>query len=153
MIHQITDLMPSTTLAKGLSALAAAILVVEPELIIGLGAVVLLNGVASIWYSFYTDDQTAGVVVYSLVVRIIVYAITMPGVIILSHMVGVDVLRRLAFGAAAGWEVAVTLGLAARISPSFEPTYVQLMDFVDDHTPLDATAQDVNDSIDGDQNA
>ena len=148
-IEDATDLMPSSAVAKGLSALAAAILMVEPELVAGLAIVVMLNGVASLWYTFY-NDESALLVLYWFVVRIVVYCITMPGIVVLSHITSVDIFRRLAFGAAAGWEVAVTLGLAARISPSFEPIYTRIMDLVDKHTPMEATVKDVDNEIDSD---
>jgi hypothetical protein len=72
----------------------------------------------------------------------------MPSVLILSTIVGVDLLQRIAFGAAAGWEVAVTLGLGARLSPRFRPIYETVVQAIDEHTPADLTEDDVTDAID-----
>lgn len=149
-LTDVTDLLPSSPIAKAVSAVAGGLLMVEPELVLGLGLVVALNAMMSVWYSFRTDDRTASLVLYWLVLRVLVYIITLMAIVTLSHMVQVDMIRRLAFGAIAGWEVAVTLGLGARISPQFAPIYKRLMATIDEHTPLDATVSDVDASIDDD---
>ena len=147
-LTDITDLLPSSPIAKAVSAAAGGLLMVEPELVFGLAVVVGLNAMMSVLYSFRTDSQTAALVLYWLVMRVLVYIITLTGIIILSNMMSVDVLRRLVFGGAAGWEVAVTMGLGARISPQFAPIYHRVMKSIDEHTPLDATVDDVNTTID-----
>jgi len=142
------EIMPDTTLAKGASAVAASLLMVEPELVWGLAAVVLLNGITSLWYAMRTDHRTATTVLRWLVLRLGVYALVMPSVIILSHLMEADMLRRIAFGAAAGWEVAVTMGIAARISPRFRPIYEATIKALDRYTPFEVSTEEVTDSID-----
>jgi UPF0716 family protein affecting phage T7 exclusion len=145
------EIMPDSTLSKGASALAASLLMVEPELVWGLIAVVILNAIASLWYAIRTDDRTALTVVRWLILRVGVYLLVMPSVLILSTIVGVDLLQRIAFGAAAGWEVAVTMGLCARLSPRFRPVYEAVVTAIDEHTPADLTEDDVTDAIDRDR--
>lgn len=145
------EVMPDSSLAKGASALAASLLMVEPALVWGLGAVVLLNALASVWYASRTDHRTATTVLRWLVLRIGVYCLVMPSVILLSNIVGVDMLRRIAFGGAAGWEVAVTMGICARISPRFRPIYEGVVGYLDNHTPLEVTEDGVGDAIDRDR--
>jgi len=142
------EIMPDTTLAKGASAVAASLLMVEPELVWGLAAVVLLNAITSLWYAMRTDTRTATTVLRWLVLRLGVYALVMPSVIILSNLTEVDMLRRIAFGGAAGWEVAVTMGIAARISPRFLPVYERFVEYFDEHSPFDVTKEDVDETID-----
>jgi hypothetical protein len=98
-----------------------------------------------------TDIRTAHTVLRWLMLRVGVYALVMPSVVLLSNIVGVDVLRRVAFGAAAGWEVAVTLGICARISPRFRPVYEGLVQALDKWVPFDVTERGVDDAIDRDQ--
>ena len=149
-VNALTDLLPASPIAKLVSATAGALLLVEPELVYGLAIVIALNALMSVWYSFRVDDQTASVVLYWLVMRVLVYIITLASIVTLSNMVQMDMMRRLAFGAIAGWEVAVTLGLGARLSPRFQPIYKQLMMLVGEYTPLDASTEDVDASIDRD---
>lgn len=145
------DLMPDSSLAKGASAVAGSLLLVEPELVWGLAAVVLMNAVASLWYAVRIDDRTAAMVMYWLVVRIGVYLLVMPSIIIFSNVVDVEVLRRLVFGAAAGWEVAVTIGLGARISPRFRPIFESVVDTLNEHTPMDLEKSQIGSLIDRDE--
>jgi hypothetical protein len=145
------DMMPDSAPAKGASAVAASLLMVQPELVWGLVAVVVLNAISSLWYALHTDQRTATMVLYWLGLRIGVYLLVLPGLIIFSNMLGVDVLKRLVFGAAAGWEVAVTMGLGARISPRFRPIYERAMDALDKHTPLDLDSSEVGSLIDRDE--
>jgi len=145
------EIMPDTTLAKGASAVAASLLVVEPELVWGLAAVIIFNAVASIWYAARTDGRTARTVIRWLIIRIGVYLLVMPSVILFSNIVSVDLLRRIAFGGAAGWECAVTMGICARISPRFRPVYEQVVSTVDEHTPVDVTEDNIDDAIDRDK--
>lgn len=147
-LQDVTDLLPSSPLSKAVSAIAGGLLMVEPELVLGLAAVIALNTTMSIWYSFRTDDRTASLVLYWLVMRVLVYIVTLAAIIVLSNMLAVDTLRRLAFGAIAGWEVAVTLGLGARVSPQFAPIYERIMRVVDAHTPLNADVEDIDGAID-----
>lgn len=145
------EIMPDSTLSKGASALAASLLMVEPELVWGLIAVVILNAIASLWYAIRTDDRTAVTVVRWLILRIGVYLLVMPSMLILSRIVGARLLERIAFGAAAGWEVAVTLGVCARLSPRFRPVYEAAVTAIDEHTPADLDEDDVTDAIDRDR--
>ena len=142
------EIMPDTTLAKGASAVAASLLMVEPRLVWGLGAVVALNAVASIWYACRHDDRTAATVIRWMMLRCGVYSLVLPSVIVLSNIVSVDMLRRIVFGGAAGWEVAVTMGIGARISPRFRPIYEQVHAAIDQYTPFDIDEDDVSDAID-----
>ena len=142
------EIMPDSTLSKGASALAASLLMVEPELVWGLIAVVILNALASLWYAIRTEDRTAVTMVRWLILRIGVYLLVMPSMLILSRIVGAPLLERIAFGAAAGWEVAVTLGLCARLSPRFRPIYEAVVQAIDEHTPADLDDDDVSDAID-----
>jgi len=144
------EIMPDTALAKGASALAASLLMVEPRLVWGLGAVIVLNAVASIWYARRADDRTSVTVIRWLILRCGVYALVLPSVVLLSNIVGVDMLRRIVFGGAAGWEVAVTMGIGARISPRFRPVYEQVQEAISENTPLDIEEDDVSDAIDRD---
>jgi len=144
------EIMPDSTLAKGASALAASLLMVEPALVWGLAAVVVLNAVASLWYAHYTDVRTAVTVIRWLVLRLGVYALVMPSVILLSNILGLGMLRRIVFGGAAGWEVAVTMGICARLSPRFRPIFDWAMQVLDRHTPMDMNKGDVGDAIDRD---
>ncbi len=150
-IARTRDLMPDSSLAKGASAVAGSLLLVEPELVWGLAAVVLMNAVASLWYAVRIDDRTASMVLYWLVVRVGVYLLVMPSIIIFSNVVDVEVLRRLVFGAAAGWEVAVTIGLGARISPRFRPIFESIVDTINEHTPLDLEKSQIGSLIDRDE--
>ena len=149
-IARTREVMPDSTLSKGASALAASLLMVEPELVWGLIAVVLLNAIASLWYGIRSDDRTALTVVRWLILRIGVYLLVMPSVVILSRILGVEMIQRTAFAAAAGWEVAVTLGLGARLSPRFRPVYETVVKAIDENTPADLTEDDVTDAIDRD---
>jgi len=90
------EIMPDSPLAKGASAVAASLLMVEPRLVWGLAAVVLINGIASLWWASRTDARTATTVLRWLVLRVGVYSLVMPSVIVLSNLIGFDMLRRIA---------------------------------------------------------
>lgn len=146
-LEHVSDLLPESALAKAISAIVAGLLIVEPELISGLVVVIALNAIASVWYALYAEDRSAALVLHWLVTRIMVYMLTIAGVVVLSNMLDLPILRRIAFAGVAGWEVAVTLGLGARISPQFAPIYAQLVRVIDEHTPLDIDREGIESSI------
>ena len=146
-MDHVSDLLPESALGKAISAIVAGLLIVEPELISGLVVVIALNAVASVWYAMYAEDRTAALVLHWLVTRIMVYVLTIAGVVVLSNMLDLPILRRIAFAGVAGWEVAVTLGLGARISPQFAPLYRKMVVVIDENTPIDIDRQGIEDSI------
>lgn len=141
-------MLPESALAKAISAMLASLLMVEPELIWGLVMIIALNAVASLWYTVYSDERTVGLVLRWLVTRIMVYVVTIMSVVVLSHMTGIDVLRQIAIAGVAGWEVAVSFALGARISPDFRPLYMQMVEVLDEHTPLEIDTSDIDRRID-----
>lgn len=141
-------MLPESALAKAISAMLASLLMVEPELIWGLVIIIALNAVVSLWYTVVDDERTVGLVLRWLVTRIMVYVVTIMSVVVLSHMTGIDVLRQIAIAGVAGWEVAVSFALGARISPDFRPLYVQMVEVLDEHTPLEIDTTDIDRRID-----
>ena len=141
-------MLPESALAKSIAAVLASLLMVEPELVWGLVVIIVLNAMVSLWYTVYSDERTVGLVLRWLVTRMMVYVVTIMSVVVLSNMTGIDIIRRIAIAGVAGWEVAVSFALGARISPAFRPVYTQLVQVLDEHTPFEIDTDDLDRRID-----
>ncbi|AFJ21504.1 hypothetical protein [Salisaeta icosahedral phage 1] len=138
------DLMPDSALAKILVGGFSALLYVKEDILLAAVALFALNTLVSIWYTFIEPERLMVDLAEGTFKRLGAYIIALMMIVVWSRMVGdIEVIRRFAFSAVGGIELAVALGTLARIVPGFETYYLWVLRWIRQYTPIEPSDEDI----------